>query len=140
MINFWLPLVPAHANNTLWVEDFTLTSDDADSAAAAAVAPAAASAATTTATATATATPLEGVFGDCWQFYGNGAAHYTVPNDTARTRISLDFRCVPGPFYHNDWAPSRGRKNGSQAFFCGGYYARLVKRGGGWKCFPAIDP
>ena len=36
--------------------------------------------------------PLEGKFGTAFRFYGNGAYHYTVPNETDITRISIDFR------------------------------------------------
>jgi hypothetical protein len=36
--------------------------------------------------------PLEGKFGTAFRFYGNGSYHYTVPNETDITRISIDFR------------------------------------------------
>ena len=30
------------------------------------------------------------------RFYGNALMHWTVPNTTDTTRVSLDFRAVPG--------------------------------------------
>mmetsp|Transcript_29018 Transcript_29018/g.34486 ORF Transcript_29018/g.34486 Transcript_29018/m.34486 type:complete len:108 (+) Transcript_29018:608-931(+) len=69
------------------------------------------------------ATPLEGDFGMMHRFYGNELFHFTVPNDTEVTRVSLDFRVVPGPLYDDDYPGSRNEVNGKQAFFLGGYYA-----------------
>ena len=99
MVNFWLPLAPAAGCNTLFVEPF-------DVRAAVGGAPPLAEpgrgreGAPEPAAAAGTAhTALEGTFGDCWQFYGNGAMHYTVPNVSGHTRVSLDFRVVPGPLY-----------------------------------------
>ena len=40
--------------------------------------------------------PLEGSWGDVHRFYGNTLMHWTVPNTTDTTRVSLDFRAVPG--------------------------------------------
>ena len=47
------------------------------------------------------------------------AYHYTQPNVSDSTRVSLDFRVVPGPMYDDDWIGSRNRKNDRQAFFLG---------------------
>jgi hypothetical protein len=38
--------------------------------------------------------PLELDYGQLACFYGNQCEHYTLPNDTDTTRISLDFRIV----------------------------------------------
>ena len=40
--------------------------------------------------------PLTGKPGDLFIFYGNQLEHMTIPNATTDTRISLDFRFVPG--------------------------------------------
>eukprot|EP00505_MAST-04D_sp_SCG-Rhode-Island_P001656 Stramenopile-MAST_4_protein_1656 len=106
-INFWVPLCPAFGNdsqsNTLWVNglkdwpDVPLDSDKL------------------------TNSPLNGDFGVVHRFYGNGLFHQTYPNNTNATRISLDFRVVPGYLYDNDWPGSRNG-NGKQCFFLGGYY------------------
>jgi hypothetical protein len=39
--------------------------------------------------------PFELTQGQMMQFFGNRCAHYTVPNDTAATRVSIDFRVIP---------------------------------------------
>ena len=55
----------------------------------------------------------------CWtipgtlhRFYGNGCRHFTVPNTTDITRVSLDLRVVPGPLYDNDFEGSRHKVGG----------------------------
>eukprot|EP00729_Bicosta_minor_P013927 gene13927-10628_t len=112
-INYWLPLASAAAENTLWVERVAHLEavPEAEAEAAAAV--------PTQTTTEVLATPLSGDFGRCWEFYGNGAYHFTRPNTTSHTRVSLDFRIVPGPVFDNDWIGSRSYKNGKQAFFLG---------------------
>jgi len=97
-INYWLPLSRACGSNTLHVEG--LIKNDRS-----------------------VVTPLEGEFGMMHRFYGNDLFHFTLPNDTEFTRVSLDFRVVPGPLYDNDYPGSRNEVNGKQAFFLGGYYA-----------------
>jgi hypothetical protein len=105
-VNFWLPLAPAFGANTLWVEG--LRADEP-------------------------ATPLEGGFGTLHRFHGHALTHATRPNDTGATRVSLDFRVIPGPVYDDDWAGSRAaggdgdeaaHAGGAQRFFLGGYYSR----------------
>jgi hypothetical protein len=32
-------------------------------------------------------------------FNGRSCMHFTIPNRSSRTRVSLDFRCVPGPLF-----------------------------------------
>lgn len=97
-INYWLPLSRACGSNTLHVEG--LKKNDPT-----------------------VATPLEGNFGVMHRFHGNDLFHFTIPNDTNHTRVSLDFRVVPGPLFDNDYPGSRNEMNGKQAFFLGGYYA-----------------
>ena len=105
-INWWLPLAPAYGSNTLWLQSGA-----------------------------ATAAPLEGAFGDLHRFHGHAQHHFTKPNDTPSTRVSLDFCVVPGPCFDDDWPGSRSPETGKQAFFVGGYYAMAerVDGGQGWR-------
>ena len=66
-INYWLPLTRCFGSNTLWTESVPGAKDFH---------------------------PLELDFGQLACFYGNQCEHYTLPNDTDTTRISLDFRIV----------------------------------------------
>lgn len=111
-INYWLPLASAAAENTLWVERVAhleaVPEAEAEAAAGAGTTARAGagrgeeaaanvvSAVPTQTTTEVLATPLSGDFGRCWEFYGNGAYHFTRPNTTSHTRVSLDFRIVPG--------------------------------------------
>ena len=135
-LNYWLPLAAAWGENTLWVEPTTcqrsMAADPTGSVRA-------------DAEAEARAVPLEGSFGDCWRFYGNLDYHSTRPNNTSGTRVSLDFRVVPGALYTNDYAGSRRSESGVQMFAVGtasrtGFYkiARRDSATGEWR--PAPPP
>ena len=50
------------------------------------------------------------------RFYGNECVHFTEANRTEITRVSLDFRIVPGFVYDDDYVGSRHSKNGRQLF------------------------
>jgi hypothetical protein len=106
-INFWLPLTDAYGNNSLWVESAPFSLDHAPLV-------------------------LRGE-GQIARFYGNRCIHFTVPNDTPHTRITLDFRAVPGILFDNDSKLSRD-KFGGQMFSNGGYYSecRFDKAQGKW--------
>jgi len=106
-INWWLPLTRCFGRNTLWLE------------------PAGGG----------EARPLEGEFGTLHRFHGHAQHHFTCPNDTGTTRVSLDFRTVPWPCYDDDWPASRSPATGQQAFFLGGYYAKAERDGttGEWR-------
>jgi len=94
-INFWVPITPVFGTNTLWVESRPGRHDYH---------------------------ALELGLGECVRFYGNQCMHFTVPNDTPHTRVSLDLRVVPGPCFEDD--PPEGRSADGQAMFrVGGYYA-----------------
>lgn len=112
-LNFWLPLCEARGSSVLFVEDYPPSLDGSKR------------------DRRASAVPLEGTFGDMHRFYGNGAYHFTKPNEEATTRVSLDFRCVPGPLYDDDFEGSRST-SGNQRFFVGGYYAEATRRGDAW--------
>jgi hypothetical protein len=50
------------------------------------------------------------------RFYGNECVHFTEANRTEITRVSLDFRVVPGFVYDDDYVGSRHSENGRQLF------------------------
>ncbi|GMI01952.1 hypothetical protein TrST_g6099 [Triparma strigata] len=103
-LNYWLPLSASFGDNTLWVEPTTCRSEVDN-----------------------TPVPLEGDFGDCFRFYGNLDYHSTRPNNTSCTRVSLDFRIVPGAIYDDDYVGSRS-DTGVQKYAVG-----TVKRKGFYK-------
>ena len=72
-INFWLPLTTVFGTNTMWVESEENKGDFH---------------------------PLTMKYGEYVSFYGNKCRHYTVPNDSDRTRVSLDFRA--GKIQHGE--------------------------------------
>merc|ERR1712194_548148 len=45
--------------------------------------------------------------GQVMRFYGNKCLHFTEPNKTEYTRVSLDFRVVPGRWFDPDYWGSR---------------------------------
>ena len=50
--------------------------------------------------------------------------HYTVPNETEATRVSIDFRVIPGGLYRERYPKSHSR-DGRMRFEAGAYYACL---------------
>ena len=91
-VNWWLPLTPCWGSNTLWCES---APDAADYA------------------------PFElpGA-GSYRRFWANQLRHYTLPNETGSTRVSLDLRAVPLSLFVPDWASPKG----SVPFALGFYY------------------
>lgn len=75
-VNFWLPLSPVYDTNSLWVESAPGLHDFK---------------------------PIEAQPGEGFRFYGNQCEHYTCPNTTEHTRISLDFRVVPAALYDPEY-------------------------------------
>eukprot|EP00300_Choanocystis_sp_HF-7_P011877 c17653_g1_i1.p1 GENE.c17653_g1_i1~~c17653_g1_i1.p1 ORF type:complete len:148 (+),score=24.01 c17653_g1_i1:406-849(+) len=97
-INFWLPLTELNEANTLWVEDGMESQHFF---------------------------PILTPPGTVVRFYGNQLEHYTTPNISPFSRVSLDLRVVPGSLFDNDFGPSK--VNDVQQFFVGerGYYTEL---------------
>ena len=91
-VNWWLPLTPCWGSNTLWCESAPGAGDYA-------------------------AFELPGA-GSCRRFWGNKLRHYTLPNETGATRVSLDLRAVPLSLFVPDWASPKG----SVPFALGFYY------------------
>lgn len=63
--------------------------------------------------------PFSAKYGEIIKFYGNRCHHFTVANETERTRVSIDIRVVPRRFYTDEWRTERGKV----PFRLGAYYA-----------------
>lgn len=99
-LNVWLPLTQTAGSNTLHLESAPGAEDFK---------------------------PLEMKYGELVIFDGTTCAHYTLANTTDDTRVSLDFRVIPGSVFDPEAECSRV-KGGAQSYNLGGYYseARLV--------------
>eukprot|EP00929_Paragymnodinium_shiwhaense_P071416 TRINITY_DN36305_c0_g1_i1.p1 TRINITY_DN36305_c0_g1~~TRINITY_DN36305_c0_g1_i1.p1 ORF type:complete len:368 (+),score=87.69 TRINITY_DN36305_c0_g1_i1:100-1104(+) len=101
-VNFWLPVTKVLGNNSLWVEQHVGQNDFL---------------------------PLELDFGQVHRFWGHRLMHKTMANDTDITRVSLDFRVVPGPCFDAD-PPEARQSNGRTMFGIGGYYFECLRDSG----------
>jgi len=72
-INFWVPITSVWGSNTLHVESAPHRADFH---------------------------PIEMENGEMLRFNGYHCRHYTEPNETSCTRVSLDFRVIPVSLYH----------------------------------------
>ena len=99
-LNCWAPLTNTYGANTLHLESAPGAEDFS---------------------------PLDMRYGEIAVFDGTTCAHYTLANTTDHTRVSVDFRVVPGSAFDPDAECSRV-KGGGQCYNVGGYYseARLV--------------
>ena len=75
-INFWVPLTDVFGSNTLHTESAPGRGDFR---------------------------PMDMPLGQGLRFNGSLCRHYTLPNETGRTRVSFDFRIIPKSLYRNDW-------------------------------------
>jgi len=73
-INFWVPVTRVWGNNTLWCETQPGLKDFH---------------------------PVEIEYGNILRFNGNRCTHFTKSNDTGATRVSFDFRAIPGSLHQN---------------------------------------
>ena len=96
-LNFWLPCTPAFGTNTLWVESAPGRADYR---------------------------PMELRVGELLRFYGHQCDHYSVPNESGATRLSLDFRVVPRSHFLERY-PGSHMRDGSARFGCPGFFAVL---------------
>lgn len=100
-MNYWLLISSSSfGNNTMWLESEPDLSDFH---------------------------PLELVAGQYCRFYGNKCRHFSYPNDTGKTRISIDFRALSDLTGPHDPTFDSGVPRGSKArydkcFDIGGYY------------------
>jgi hypothetical protein len=76
-INFWLPLTRVDETSTLWAESASGKADWYPFF------------------------PLDP--GVCWRFPGTVCRHFTKPNISGRTRVSIDFRCSVAACYDAGW-------------------------------------
>lgn len=102
-LNFWVPLTDCFGNNSLWIES---EPDKGDFH------------------------PIELKYGEYCKFYGNKCSHFTHPNNTNSTRVSIDFRVVSSLSGGHDPDFHRGVRRGPKANFqtcfdVGGFYDLL---------------
>ena len=51
--------------------------------------------------------------GGCWRFPGTNCRHFTKPNVSGKTRVSLDFRCSVASCYDDKWKkPGNSERHG----------------------------
>ena len=51
--------------------------------------------------------------GGCWRFPGTNCRHFTKPNVSGKTRVSLDFRCSVASCYDDKWRkPGNSERHG----------------------------
>ena len=103
-LNFWLPLCDVFGTNALWVESEENKGDFH---------------------------PLTMTYGQYSRFYGNKCRHFTHPNDTGKTRVSLDFRAVSAASGGHDPTFRKGIRRGVKARFqnvfdVGGFYVECI--------------
>ena len=74
--------------------------------------------------------PIEGAYGIIKHFAGAICAHWTPENNTDFTRVSLDFRIIPGPLY-NALKCGRGQTGGARDVYREkeGYYSSCCNNG-----------
>ena len=101
-LNFWLPCTACYGTNTLWTESAPGRADYH---------------------------PLELGVGKFVQFYGHQCDHFTLPNETGKTRLSLDFRVVPRSHFLEHYENSH-HPNGRARFGIDAFYALLEPLGG----------
>ena len=93
-INLWLACTPCYGTNALWVESAPGKGDYR---------------------------PIELQVGQFLQFYGHQCDHFTLPNDTEHTRLSIDFRVCPRSkfveHYEHSHHPNGAPRFGVDAFF-----------------------
>eukprot|EP00939_MAST-03C_sp_MAST-3C-sp1_P003112 g3112.t1 len=76
-VNFWMPLTRIDESSTLWAESEPAKADWYPFA------------------------PM--VPGEIWQFPGSNCRHFTRPNVSGTTRVSLDFRCSTARCFDETW-------------------------------------
>ena len=97
-LNVWIPLTDCFGSNTLWAESAPDRGDFH---------------------------PYELKVGEMMLFWGSQCLHYTVPNDTDATRVSIDFRVIPSRALYRDKYPRSHTRDGRMRFGEGAYYASL---------------
>ena len=93
-VNWWLPLTPVHGTNSLYIETRPGLADFV---------------------------PVSCEYGQVLRFYGNLCQHYTVPNMSGTTRVSLDMRVLAMDYHNKDWRDRMGRPS---IYMVDKYYVR----------------
>jgi ectoine hydroxylase-related dioxygenase (phytanoyl-CoA dioxygenase family) len=65
--------------------------------------------------------PFELEWGRAVHFWGSQVLHMTKPNDTATTRVSLDFRVIPKELYVDNYVSPLGRSGRADHVLGGSY-------------------
>ena len=63
--------------------------------------------------------------GELIRFWGHSCEHYTVPNDTGQTRVSIDFRVVPSRELYRGAYEGSHRSDGLMRFAEGAYFETM---------------
>ena len=95
-INFWLPLTKVWESNGMFVES---EPDKGDFA------------------------PLCLDYGQMFRFHGNRCWHYNEVNATGATRVSVDFRVIPGSLWRDPGEQAAGTVKSGLKMAIGSYYA-----------------
>lgn len=122
-INYWLPLTPVLSTSALWVEEESVPEPRATASSSEGNGSPGPGRAENSASAPFPYRPLL----KPTRFDGRRLLHFTVPNRSGKTRVSLDFRCVPSHAYDPSARLSRQ-----------GYYSLAVREEGsqddlGWR-------
>ena len=97
-LNVWIPLTECFGSNTLWAESVPDKGDFR---------------------------PFELAVGEMMLFWGSQCLHYTVPNETDATRVSIDFRVIPSRSLYRERYPRSHTREGRMRFEAGAYFAEL---------------
>ena len=93
-VNWWLPLTPVQGTNSLYIESRPGQGDFV---------------------------PVRCEYGQVLRFYGNLCQHYTVPNISGTTRVSLDMRVLAMDYHNKGWRDRMGR---TSIYMVDKYYIR----------------
>jgi ectoine hydroxylase-related dioxygenase (phytanoyl-CoA dioxygenase family) len=97
-MNILLPITKMFDTNTIWAESYPSANDFS---------------------------PMETEYGEIIIWNGNRCNHFNKPNQTGKTRISMDFRVLPTQYYNPDYnlnSATTGKK-----FIIGDYYSVIKK-------------
>eukprot|EP00803_Ostreobium_quekettii_P011144 evm.model.scf_71.7 EVM.evm.TU.scf_71.7 scf_71:93839-95193(+) len=101
-INFWMPFTRVWDSNGMYVES---QPDKGDFQ------------------------PVQCEYGQMFRFYGNRCWHYNELNKTGITRVSVDFRVIPGSMWQDPGDEVAGTVKSGLKMNIGGYYADYRKPG-----------
>lgn len=97
-INFWLPFTEAFETNSVWAESQPAKGDYH---------------------------PFNLHYGEYMTFYANKCRHGNKPNQTGQSRVSFDFRIIPGSLWKEPENLHTTIKTG-MSFTLGSYYKKMI--------------